>query len=49
MKGILAKRYGDLILDIWSGFYRSIAPVKLRVRNMIPANIYLFKGQQKKH
>ena len=35
MKGILAKRYGDLILDLWSGFYRSIAPVKLRVRNVI--------------
>ena len=32
MKGILAKRYGDLMADLWSGLYRSIAPVKLRVR-----------------
>lgn len=30
MKGVLAKRYGDLIIDLWSGIYRSIAPVKLR-------------------
>ncbi|XP_047141245.1 ubiquitin carboxyl-terminal hydrolase 32 isoform X2 [Hydra vulgaris] len=30
MKGVLAKKYGDLTADLWSGFYRSIAPVKLR-------------------
>ena len=32
MKGLLAKRYGDLVTDLWNGIYRSIAPVKLRVR-----------------
>eukprot|EP00795_Rhopilema_esculentum_P015115 gene15115-6296_t len=30
LKGILAKRYGDLVYDLWNGLYRSIAPVKLR-------------------
>lgn len=30
MKGYLAKRYGDLVVDLWNGMYRSIAPVKLR-------------------
>ncbi|XP_030848149.1 ubiquitin carboxyl-terminal hydrolase 32 isoform X3 [Strongylocentrotus purpuratus] len=30
MKGHLAKRYGDLCNDLWSGTARSIAPLKLR-------------------
>ena len=33
MKGHIAKRYGDLITDIWSGTAKTIAPFKLRVRN----------------
>jgi Ubiquitin C-terminal hydrolase len=32
MKGHIAKRYGDLIQDIWSGTAKTIAPLKLRVR-----------------
>jgi len=35
MKGLLAKRYGDLVTDLWNGIYRSIAPVKLRVCSLI--------------
>ena len=31
MKGHIAKRYGDLITDIWSGTVKTIAPFKLRV------------------
>ncbi|XP_046979817.1 ubiquitin carboxyl-terminal hydrolase 32 [Schistocerca americana] len=30
MKGHIAKRYGDLIHDIWSGTAKTIAPLKLR-------------------
>lgn len=31
MKGHIAKRYGDLITDIWCGNVKTIAPLKLRV------------------
>lgn len=31
MKGHIAKRYGDLIQELWSGTVKSIAPLKLRV------------------
>ena len=30
MKGHIAKRYGDLVRDMWSGDHRTIAPIKLR-------------------
>jgi len=30
MKGHIAKRYGDLVRDMWSGETRTIAPIKLR-------------------
>ena len=30
MKGHIAKRYGDLVRDMWSGDTRTIAPIKLR-------------------
>ncbi|XP_039299269.1 ubiquitin carboxyl-terminal hydrolase 32 isoform X1 [Nilaparvata lugens] len=30
MRGHLAKKYGDLIQDIWSGQFRTLAPLKLR-------------------
>ena len=30
MKGQIAKRYGDLVRDMWSGQNRTIAPIKLR-------------------
>lgn len=30
MKGHMAKRYGDLVRDLWSGTSKTIAPVKLR-------------------
>ncbi|XP_042906047.1 ubiquitin carboxyl-terminal hydrolase 32 isoform X2 [Parasteatoda tepidariorum] len=31
MKGHIAKRYGDLVQDLWSGTSRTIAPLKLRL------------------
>ena len=31
MKGHIARRYGDLTQDLWSGSSRSLAPLKLRV------------------
>lgn len=31
MKGHIAKRYADLIMDVWSGAAKAIAPFKLRV------------------
>lgn len=36
MKGCIAKRYGDLIHEIWRGTAKTIAPLKLRV------NLYSF-------
>jgi len=33
MKGCIAKRYGDLIHEIWRGTAKTIAPLKLRVIN----------------
>lgn len=35
MKGHIAKRYGDLIHEIWSGTARTIAPIKLRVMLLV--------------
>jgi len=35
MKGHIAKRYGDLITDIWSGSVKTIAPIKLRVCTIV--------------
>ena len=32
MKGHVAQRYGELVKDLWSGTNRSLAPLKLRVR-----------------
>ena len=31
MKGHMARRYGDLVEDLWSGSSKSLAPLKLRV------------------
>ena len=31
MKGNIAKRYGEVVQDLWGTSYRSIAPLKLRV------------------
>ncbi|GFR09430.1 ubiquitin carboxyl-terminal hydrolase 32 [Trichonephila clavata] len=31
MKGHIAKRYGDLVQDLWSGTSRTVAPLKLRL------------------
>lgn len=35
MKGCIAKRYGDLIHEIWRGTAKTIAPLKLRVIKLI--------------
>ena len=32
MKGHIAKRYGDLVRELWAGNAKSVAPLKLRVR-----------------
>ena len=37
MKGHIAKRYGDLIEELWSGQAKSIAPLKLRVSFLFPS------------
>jgi len=34
MKGCIAKRYGDLIHEIWRGTAKTIAPLKLRVNKV---------------
>lgn len=31
MKGHMAKCYGDLVQELWSGTQKNIAPLKLRV------------------
>lgn len=37
MKGHIARRYGDLVEDLWSGSSRSLAPLKLRVSAQLQA------------
>lgn len=39
MKGCIAKRYGDLIHEIWRGTAKTIAPLKLRVKILFTYNI----------
>ena len=34
LKGTMAKRYAELIRDLWSGKYKSIVPLKFRVSAM---------------
>ena len=38
MKGHIARRYGDLAQDLWSGSSRSLAPLKLRVSGSLGKN-----------
>lgn len=40
MKGHIAKRYGDLVQDLWSGTSRTVAPLKLRVYLCIIINVF---------
>ena len=40
MKGHIARRYGDLAEDLWSGSSRSLAPLKLRVSS---ENLHVLK------
>ena len=50
MKGHIAKRYGELIKDLWAGNAKSIAPLKLRVSILVkswPQWIALFKLNSK--
>lgn len=35
MKGNIAKDYGELVRDIWKGRSRTIAPLRLRVNNIL--------------
>lgn len=32
MQGVMAKRYGELIHELWNGSSKSITPLKFRVR-----------------
>ena len=32
MGGVMAKRYGELVQDLWNGHSKSITPLKFRVR-----------------
>ena len=41
MKGHIARRYGDLAQDLWSGSSRSLAPLKLRVSISLGKNSYI--------
>lgn len=31
MRGHMAKCYGDLVMELWSGTQKNVAPLKLRV------------------
>lgn len=33
MRGHMAKCYGDLVMELWSGTQKNVAPLKLRVRS----------------
>lgn len=35
MGGVMAKRYSELVTDLWSGHSKSITPLKFRVRNTV--------------
>lgn len=46
MRGHMAKCYGDLIQELWSGAQKSIAPLKLRVHlwtNILITNLKDFE------
>lgn len=36
MRGHMAKCYGDLVMELWSGTQKSVAPLKLRVSSSRP-------------
>lgn len=38
MRGHMAKCYGDLVMELWSGTQKSVAPLKLRVSSSHPAS-----------
>ena len=40
MSGVMAKRYADLVQDLWSGHSKSITPLKFRVS--VPLLLPLF-------
>lgn len=40
MKGHMAKCYGDLVQELWSGTQKNVAPLKLRVSYMHYMAIY---------
>jgi len=41
LKGTMAKRYAELIRDLWSGKYKSIVPLKFRVSAISVLCIYV--------
>lgn len=43
MRGHMAKCYGDLVQELWSGTQKNIAPLKLRVGCFVPCHLSLLK------
>lgn len=41
MRGHMAKCYGDLVQELWSGTQKNIAPLKLRVGTFVSCHLYL--------
>ena len=48
MRGHMAKCYGDLAMELWSGTQKNVAPLKLRVgthpRPFVTRGIFLAMG-----
>lgn len=43
MRGHMAKCYGDLVMELWSGTQKNVAPLKLRVRSCSISHILVTK------
>lgn len=40
MRGHMAKCYGDLVQELWSGTQKNVAPLKLRVGTFVPSHLW---------
>lgn len=43
MRGHMAKCYGDLVQELWSGTQKNVAPLKLRVGTFVPSHLSLLE------
>lgn len=48
MRGHMAKCYGDLVQELWSGTQKNVAPLKLRVGPPPAPMLHRLEGQQHK-